>query len=347
MAGGESEEPPSSSPHLKNSVTDLQNQITSLQNRVKELEAENLKLTSQLSTCRCRKSTSVGLSPGNGLVSRGPSFTPEEDIALSHSWIDGSKDPVPGVALKRDTLWDSITDFYESRKSNHLPMRTTKSLQCRWNAISSAVKKFQARFRQVELENANSLSEVDIMTKAKIVFSPNENGKKGFAFEHVWPILKDVEKWDYNPYKQNHEISQSHSQTCPSLEISSSGDMNFDDHVPTVSCNQPLGKRRKMTDDSVFVTDGVEHSGEVSELIKNSGEKGNECIEKLENDCDRKLKVMIFQAENERRRLEYEKYDKEIKIMEKDVHSMTNPVQRSFFANLQEKIQAKWAHDSE
>lgn len=100
------------------------------------------------------------------MVSRGPSFTPEEDIALSHSWLDGSRDPVPGIALKRDTLWDAITDCYESRKPSHLPIRTTKSLQCRWNAISTAVRKLQGCVRQVESSNPSSLSEVDVVSTA-------------------------------------------------------------------------------------------------------------------------------------------------------------------------------------
>ncbi|KAF5205299.1 glutathione S-transferase T3 [Thalictrum thalictroides] len=344
-------------------IINLQNQLRTLENRVKELELENAKLSSQLSSCRCRNKSLASLSHGNGLVSRGPSFAPEEDLALSQSWLEGSQDPVSGMAPKKDTLWECITDCYGSRKPHHLPIRTTKSLQCRWNTISSAVKKLQGCVRQVELSNPSSSSELDIMTKAKILYGQTENGKRGFIFDHVWSILKNVEKWDYNPYKQNYETSHSHSSqqetlTYPSFETPSSGDMNMDDEdllvaqVTAVSSNQTKERdqekvKRKKTDNTHLVTDLVDHTREVSEMIKNSEVRGNECVDKLDNDCDRKLNVMMLQAENERRRLEYEKYDKDIKIMEKDVHIMTNPVQRSFFSNLQAKIQAKWANESQ
>ncbi|XP_042454975.1 uncharacterized protein LOC122039025 [Zingiber officinale] len=49
--------------------------------------------------------------------------------------------------------------------------------------------------RQIEHLNPSGASEQDILTRAKMLFAEDPKYTKGFKFDHVWNILKDIEKF--------------------------------------------------------------------------------------------------------------------------------------------------------
>ncbi|XP_042406436.1 uncharacterized protein LOC121996505 [Zingiber officinale] len=49
--------------------------------------------------------------------------------------------------------------------------------------------------RQIEHLNPSGASEQDILTRAKMLFAEDPKYTKGFKFDHVWNILKNIEKF--------------------------------------------------------------------------------------------------------------------------------------------------------
>ncbi|KAK3230266.1 hypothetical protein Dsin_002147 [Dipteronia sinensis] len=64
--------------------------------------------------------------------------------------------------------------------------------------ILSAVGKMRGIIRQIESLNPSGASETDIITQAKILLIQDNKYKKGFKFDHVWLILKDMQKFADN-----------------------------------------------------------------------------------------------------------------------------------------------------
>ncbi|KAI8571589.1 hypothetical protein RHMOL_Rhmol01G0131700 [Rhododendron molle] len=127
---------------------------------------------------------------------RGPAFSLEEDKILCNTWLEISQDPIKGVNQKKDKLWERITaTFHALRSGNYIIARSAKSLQCRMTLISKAISKFRGGVRSIENLNPSDASEKDILEKAKEMFSQDVDEKKGFQHGHVWPILKEAEKW--------------------------------------------------------------------------------------------------------------------------------------------------------
>ncbi|KAG6535596.1 hypothetical protein ZIOFF_000618 [Zingiber officinale] len=59
----------------------------------------------------------------------------------------------------------------------------------------SAVSKMKGCIRQIEHLNPSGASEQDILTRAKMLFAEDPKYTKGFKFDHVWNILKNIEKF--------------------------------------------------------------------------------------------------------------------------------------------------------
>ncbi|ESR41388.1 hypothetical protein CICLE_v10027215mg [Citrus x clementina] len=141
-------------------------------------------------------------------------------------------------------------------------------------SILAAIGKLRGCVRQIENLNPNSAFEQDILNRAKVLLAQDKNYNKGFKFDHVWPILKDIEKNgdDHSiatPYfrGQNSEFvsSQSDSLAPESPTSASPGLSSFslninDEYVDDCSTQRPIGvknakgKRKVEDQNSLMVT---------------------------------------------------------------------------------------------
>ncbi|XP_020249167.1 uncharacterized protein LOC109826549 [Asparagus officinalis] len=109
--------------------------------------------------------------------------------------LEISQDPVLGSNQKKDKLCEQISALFHEKIFNVCTgHRSLKSLSCRMQIIMKAISKFRGCIRQVECLNPSGASEFDINKRARIIFVEDPEKKRGFLFDHVWSILKDVEK---------------------------------------------------------------------------------------------------------------------------------------------------------
>ncbi|XP_031095136.1 uncharacterized protein LOC115999426 [Ipomoea triloba] len=83
--------------------------------------------------------------------------------------------------------------------ANNTNIRPWRSLQTGMLNILVAVSKLRGCIRQIENMNSSGASEQDILDRAKDLMSQDAKFQKGFRFDHVWPIVKDLEKFSSTP----------------------------------------------------------------------------------------------------------------------------------------------------
>ncbi|KAL5548413.1 hypothetical protein UlMin_003644 [Ulmus minor] len=128
---------------------------------------------------------------------RSSSYTNEEDLHLCHVYLDISQNPIIGINQSKDQFWARIEYDYNNPQSEFTitQARPKRSLQCRMQVILTAVGKLRGCIRQIENLNPSGASEQDILNRAKTLLTQDAKYQKGFKFDHVWPILKDIEKF--------------------------------------------------------------------------------------------------------------------------------------------------------
>ncbi|GAY62248.1 hypothetical protein CUMW_216260 [Citrus unshiu] len=201
-------------------------------------------------------------------------------------------------------------------------------------SILAAISKLRGCVRQIENLNPSSAFEQDILNRAKVLLAQDKNYNKGFKFDHIWPILKDIEKFgdDHSiatPYfrGQNSEFvsSQSDSPTLESPTSTSPGLSSFslninDEHVDDCSTQRPIrvkkGKgKRKVEDQNSLIIDTIkENNRRLYEIFK----KGSE-------DRQQNYQIQMIRAQNEKKKLEMVTYREENKILLKYLNSISDP----------------------
>ncbi|KAK3218387.1 hypothetical protein Dsin_012357, partial [Dipteronia sinensis] len=178
-----------------------------------------------------------------------------------------------------------------------------RSLQCRMQTILTAIGKLQGYLRQIESLNPSGASEQDIIIRVKILLTQYKNYKKGFKFEHVWPILKDIQRFKDNASATSTFQRQSESPTSASPGLSSFSLNIIDDDVGGSSSQRPvrvkIEKLKRMAD---------EQSSRFLDYMK----------EESGVDCQRNYKI-------QERKLAMAEFRQENKILLKDLNSITDP----------------------
>ncbi|ESR47163.1 hypothetical protein CICLE_v10003950mg [Citrus x clementina] len=62
-------------------------------------------------------------------------------------------------------------------------------------SILATIGKLRGCIRQIENQNPRGASEQEILNRAKVLLAQDKKYNKWFKFDHVWPILKDIEKF--------------------------------------------------------------------------------------------------------------------------------------------------------
>ncbi|XP_020254358.1 glutathione S-transferase T3-like [Asparagus officinalis] len=281
--------------------------------------------------------------------SRGKSFLQEEDQILCATWLEISQDPVLGSNQKKDKLWERISALFHERISNvYTGHRSPKSLSCRMQLIMKAISKFRGCIRQVERLNPSGASELDINKRARIIFAEDPEEKRGFLFDHVWPILKDAEKWanisvmpSASSKISKSRLSQGSDSNSPVIDLNEDNQAyspNDDDHSPmSISTSRPIGRkkeklrRRKEIERNIDFEDFAKGNQEILEVLK----KGKE---QRENERLTMNQAMMLKAENDKKKLELQQERQEKEIMLVDLEAITDPTKREYFRNKQQQI---------
>ncbi|KAF7152048.1 hypothetical protein RHSIM_Rhsim01G0124200 [Rhododendron simsii] len=233
---------------------------------------------------------------------RGPAFSLEEDKILCNTWLETSQDPIKA--------------------------RSAKSLLCHMTLISKAISKFRGCVQSIENPNPSDASGTDI---AKEMFSQDVDEKKGFQHEHVWPILKEAEKWL--------DVPNLKRQGYDPPEPESLG-IDYD----VYSSGRPTGRKKdkvsrtQMVDNRAVLESVAE--AEVNREILVNMKKGQK---QKEERMAKMEALMILQAENELTKLQLDRQCQEEEFMEKDLNSIEDPSDptEDLFGKVPTKLQKK------
>ncbi|XP_019191061.1 PREDICTED: uncharacterized protein LOC109185576 [Ipomoea nil] len=133
-------------------------------------------------------------------TTRTTSYSIEEDQLLCRVYCDIGQDPQVGKNQVQQAFWTRIgIEYQQMLLANNGNIRSWQSLQTRMQNILTAVSKLRGCIRQIENTNPSGPSEQDILDKAKDSMSQDAKYPKGFRFDHIWPILKDLDKFSSTP----------------------------------------------------------------------------------------------------------------------------------------------------
>ncbi|VVA92369.1 unnamed protein product [Arabis nemorensis] len=190
--------------------------------------------------------------------------------------------------------------------------------------ILAAVSKLRGCVNHIENKNPSNASEQDILNQAKTLLEQDIKYNKGFKFDHVWPILKDTEKFSNNhtsraaafPEEGRNVMSSSSFQdeSSPSSDMNSF-DLNMNSEEATVNISQrPMGMKkakRKQQSDEPFKQMMEQNDRLIKAIAKGTSEKN----------------------EIQRQKVEVQRMKQENKILFADLNSITDPASREYIKN--------------
>ncbi|XP_062104702.1 uncharacterized protein LOC133815975 [Humulus lupulus] len=125
--------------------------------------------------------------------------------------------------------------------------------------IIGAVAKLRGCINQIQNKNPSGASQEDILNQAKMLLAQEKKYSRGFKFDHVWPILKHIQKFTSDDningpsrFQQdgpNFTSSKSSSHNFDSPTSASTGMSSFDlninnEEIITNSTERPIGVKK-------------------------------------------------------------------------------------------------------
>ncbi|XP_075473396.1 uncharacterized protein LOC142504408 [Primulina tabacum] len=244
-------------------------------------------------------------------IFRTTNYAIEEDKLLCHVYLDVSQNPIIGINQSKERFWSRIEEAFNAGKSNNMQVHNIRSLQCRMQVILLVVRKLCGCVSIIENLKLSGASEEDILNMAKDLMMQEKNFTKGFKFDYVWPIMKDIKKFSANdsvpiPVSKQHvtnlDSSQSDTQE-PESPISGSPAVNLfsinlssDENAGGTPSQQPLGvKKSKLK---------KKREENVSELISTMKEGHRELInvlQKRSTDMQQNYDIKLLALQNEKK----------------------------------------------
>ncbi|XP_031127515.1 uncharacterized protein LOC116029606 [Ipomoea triloba] len=174
------------------------------------------------------------------------------------------------------------------------------------------VVKLRGCIVQVENLNPSGASEQDILDRAKGLMAQDAKFKKGFKFDHVWPIVKDLEKFKVPSIREPSIASRKRSSD--------------------IEGSESQGKKKKKT-----FAEYDEYFAKVTE----HNEKIEQMFEQSQTQLQKNYELEMLKAQNEATQLELTELQEENKIMSIDANSIIDPIRREWVRNTQLGIHAK------
>ncbi|KAK9130267.1 hypothetical protein Sjap_010754 [Stephania japonica] len=221
-------------------------------------------------------------------MSRSTGYSAREDHILCEAWLEVSQDPIVGRYQSADNFWGRIVAKYNETLSEQGEGRSLRSVQSRMHNILTEVKRLVSCVKTIENRHQSGASDEDNMRQAKILFMHDAKYKKRFKFDHVWHIMKDIEKFKDNVstvrhmYREpNYDSSQSEKgfdSPCtesPGLSPFASLD-ELEDNLIANSSRRPIGvkkaklKRKTSEESSTAVNEIREENRQLLELLQDA-----------------------------------------------------------------------------
>ncbi|XP_019190220.1 PREDICTED: uncharacterized protein LOC109184650 [Ipomoea nil] len=257
----------------------------------------------------------------------------EEDKLLCHVYVNICQDKATGHHQAGDVFWTRIMNAYhEALPANVGSTRSLRSITSRMQTIIKAVAKFRGCIVQVENLNLSRASEKDIINRARALMEQEAKFKNGFKFDHVWPIVKDLEKFqspsDREPSvasrKRSSDIEAAESQGDKSIG-SSSFCLNLDDDFESQGLNneRPTGRNKEKKKKQAFA-ECHDYFAKVTE----HNEKIAQMFEQSQTQLQQNYELQMIKAQNEAKQLQLAEQQEDNRIMSIDVDSITDPIRR-------------------
>ncbi|KAL5798681.1 hypothetical protein ACOSQ2_003501 [Xanthoceras sorbifolium] len=216
---------------------------------------------------------------------RSASYSNEEDQLLCHIYLDVSQNPIIGRDQSMQQFWSRIETEYHKALPVHITIvRPWRSLQKRMQVIMATIGKLRGCVQQIEYLKPSGASEQDVLNQAKALLAQDPKFKKGFKFDHMWPLLKDTEKFaDVNT---DHTPSHSTKSTpgASSFCIDLNADFESEDQINDNNnpFERPVGrkkekmKRKQVDEMTQFYKSFKEENQEMKGIFKKSNDPQNE-----------------------------------------------------------------------
>ncbi|XP_030483565.2 uncharacterized protein LOC115700146 isoform X2 [Cannabis sativa] len=207
---------------------------------------------------------------------RGSSYSVEEDVHLCHVYVDISQDPIVGRNQSGNNFWARVqSEYHTDGKFSNKP-RPVRSLQTRMSTINSAVAKLRGCINQIENKNPSGASAEDILIQAKMLLAQDKKYDKGFKFDHVWHILKGIQKFSND---ENINAPRRFQHEGPSFTSSKSSSHNFESptsastefHKYIQSEKRRIYKERAQTSEVGEQGEGSQYEGSQYQGYPNQG----------------------------------------------------------------------------
>ncbi|XP_074561029.1 uncharacterized protein LOC141817248, partial [Curcuma longa] len=237
------------------------------------------------------------------------------------------------INQSKDQFWARIEKEYHADPNFVHCSRPPRSLQKRMLLMLGAVSKMKGCIRQIEHLNPSGASEQDILTRAKALLVQDPKYTKGFKFDHVWDILKDIEKFGTD--NMNTASMQSRRQTA---NVGSSEQQLSEEEIRTPSSPYVATFDLNITSSDSGGSSSKRPPGVKKAKMK---KKNDDQIAKVININAQLVEAMNASTAATTKMTDAMIYKQETKILFKDLNSISDPMMRDYIRNEQIRIMQK------
>ncbi|WCJ36745.1 hypothetical protein M5689_017926 [Euphorbia peplus] len=293
--------------------------------------------------------------------SRTSAFSQDEDVLLCSILVELTQDPTAKTNQTRECNWRQVGDAYNGRKDLSWGLRSWRSLDSRYQKIEFAVKKLKECLRMVELKTPSGISDRDILDMAKQLMRTDPKWKSGFKFDHVWYLVKGLDKAFNGKTNVENEkpvigSSESENSTSKSPIQQSPGLSDFfiplnENHSALESAEREMEVKKARTEkkkeaqseygaakvkqENVKLLELLAESNEMKTKIQMNREtQREEAMTKMKQENANLFTLLVESNEIQKKHLKLE----EDKVMLRDVNSIEDPLVREYFRRRQQQI---------
>lgn len=289
-------------------------------------------------------------------MSRGKSFTQEQDEAICRAYLCITKDPLIGNSQPRSQFWIRVQQEYKGKIDDN--QRSEASIKARWQIIQKCCNKFRGCLRSVQAQRHSGMTYQNEFEMAKQTYY-DDTGKYFSGMDGCWAILAESIKWqDIKPKRTTKAIDLSESEdkiTSPVHDEDTQVPSNFEsiDVAETTPCSGSVSSPRKRPSgtklakhnkikNKVQELESVRHINLLETLNKSMAENQGRRIE-LE---ERRIASLERQTTCEEKKTERKDIKMEERIMGMDLSTIQDPERRAYYQYRRNAILAKWSSSS-
>ncbi|XP_057791198.1 glutathione S-transferase T3-like [Salvia miltiorrhiza] len=117
-----------------------------------------------------------------------------EEICLAQAWGTISNSSIVGNAQKNKEFWEKTVEYYNAARPKDSEPRKWEAIKSHYYHIMPDVNIFSGWYNNFYENRASGQSDEDVLD-ATLEKWRSVNPKKEFKYQHVWKIMRDLEKW--------------------------------------------------------------------------------------------------------------------------------------------------------